>query len=97
MLFVPRRQTVNSISHPLTLTLVQLQRRLRPLLHHPPKTAAEPRASPRQLKSVDFQFNEKISGDLSDLKGLTRLGWTPLGRSRWVPKSVSIDFRNAGS
>ena len=48
------------------------------------KTAAEPRASPRQLQHVNFFSNEKITGDLSDLKGLTRLGWTLLGQSGWA-------------
>ena len=48
------------------------------------KTVAEPRALPRHLQHVDFSMNEKISGYLSDLKRLTHLGWTPLGRSGWA-------------
>ena len=50
-------------------------------LHHAQRPSRRARASPRQLQYVDFFLSEKISGDLSDLKGLTRLGWTPLGQS----------------
>ena len=52
------------------------------------RRAVEPHTVPRQLQNVDFYQNEKISGDLSDLKGLTHLGWTPWGQSGWVPKGL---------
>ena len=46
-----------------------------------PKTAAEPRAAPRQLQHVNFYCSDKITGYLSYLSGLKPLGWTPLGQS----------------
>ena len=57
-------------------------------LHQAQRPSRRASVSPRQLKYVDFKINDKISGDLSDLKGLKPLGWTPLGQSRLVPKGL---------
>ena len=41
---------------------------------------------PRQLQYVGFNSNNQIEGDLSDLKGLTRLRWKPSDQKGLVPK-----------